>query len=140
MIELMVVIVILGIMVNFGMPRIYNASKDNVKDVSRKFINKVLDLKIQAVREQKSLELIIDFENNSLNSFKLPEDVYLMDLQRPDGEKESTDKSIVRFFKNGFSDYVAIHLENDDGEQTTLVVEPFLEKVRLYNEYKELGD
>jgi len=138
--ELIVVIVLLGVLTGFGIPRIYNLTKDNMKGTSRQFIAQVVDLKNRSVKDQKTLDLIIDIENKTLGKATLPEEIMIHDVQLPNGDTLRSEPVTLHFYPNGFSDSAAVHLENDDGEYLTLFVEPFLTKVRVYQKYWEYTD
>jgi hypothetical protein len=72
--------------------------------------------------------------------YTLPEDIKLLDVEYPDKEKISTGEADIYFNKEGYSDKAIIHLENDDNEKFSFLIEPFLRRVRLYNSYAEFGD
>jgi hypothetical protein len=74
------------------------------------------------------------------NGYKLPEDIKLLDVEYPDQEKISVGQADIYFNEKGYSDKAIIHLENDDNEKFSFLIEPFLLRVRLYNGYTEFED
>ena len=46
----------------------------------------------------------------------------------------------IYFNEKGYSDKAIIHLENDDNEKFSFLIEPFLLRVRLYNSYAGFED
>ena len=158
LIELIVVISLISIMLFFAFPRFQrNVLSDSTKEVSRWILLKIPYLKERAVREQKRYILHVGLDSNELwitheamtqeslqsaenNGYKLPEDIKLLDVEYPDQEKISVGQADIYFNEKGYSDKAIIHLENDDNEQLSFLIEPFLLRVRLYNRYAEFGD
>jgi len=118
---------------------------------------KIPYLKERAAREQKKYILHVSLESNKLwitheampeealqsaetNGYELPEDIKLLDVEYPDQEKISAGQADIYFNEKGYSDKAIIHLENDDNEKFSFLIEPFLLRVRLYNRYEEFGD
>jgi prepilin-type N-terminal cleavage/methylation domain-containing protein len=158
LIELIVVISLISIMLYFAIPRFKSSVlSDSTKDVSRWILLKIPYLKEKAAREQKTYALHVSFDSNKLwitdeamteealqseekNGYKLPEAISLMDVEYPDQEKISAGKAVIYFYEKGYSDKAIVHLENDDNEKFSFLIEPFLLQVRLYNRYAEFGD
>jgi prepilin-type N-terminal cleavage/methylation domain-containing protein len=158
LIELIVVISLISIMLFFAVPRFQNnVLSDSTKEVSRWILLKIPYIKESAAREQRRYVLHVSFESNKLwitheamlqealqsaetNGYTLPEDVKLLDVEYPDKEKISTGQADIYFNEEGYSDKAIIHLENDDNEKFSFLIEPFLRRVRLYNSYAEFGD
>ncbi|CAN2040879.1 Protein containing Prepilin-type cleavage/methylation [Candidatus Magnetomoraceae bacterium gMMP-15] len=154
MLEMIVIIVLLGITLKFAMP---SFNKPNtMMDVARRFIALAGNLRSMSVRDQqiqilnfsaagfspgygeKTESILTEKKDHSTRTITLPDNVSLLDVERPNGEKETSGR--IHFYKNGYADTVAVHLENDGGDEITLVVEPFLSKVRLYEGYREISE
>jgi len=158
LIELIVVISLISIMLFFAIPRFQRSVlSDSTKDVSRWILLKIPYLKERAAREQKKYILHVSLESNKLwitheampeealqsaetNGYELPEDIKLLDVEYPDQEKLSAGQADIYFNEKGYSDKAIIHLENDDSEKLSFLIEPFLLRVRLFNRYAEFGD
>lgn len=158
LIELIVVISLISIMLFFAIPRFQrNVLQDSTKVVSRWILLKIPYLKERAAREQKKYILHVGLESNKFwitheamtedvlqsaetNGYKLPEDIKLLDVEYPDQEKMSVGQANIYFNEKGYSDKAIIHLENDDNEKFSFLIEPFLLRVRLYNSYVGFGD
>ncbi|MBW2603136.1 MAG: prepilin-type N-terminal cleavage/methylation domain-containing protein [Deltaproteobacteria bacterium] len=158
LIELIVVISLISIMLFFAIPRFQsNVLSDSTKEVSRWILLKIPYTKERAAREQKRYILHVSLDSNRLwitheamsrealesaktNGYKLPEDIKLLDVEYPDQEKISVGQADIYFNEKGYSDKAIIHLENDDDEKISFLIEPFLLRVRLYNSYAEFGD
>lgn len=158
LIELIVVISLISIMLFFAVPRFQsNVLSDNTKEVSRWILLKIPYIKESAAREQRRYILHVSLDSNKLwithdamleealqsaetNAYKLPEDIKLLDVEYPDQGKISVGQADIYFNEKGYSDKAIIHLENDDNEKFSFLIEPFLLRVRLYNNYAEFKD
>ena len=158
LIELIVVISLISILLFFAIPRFQgNVLSDSTKEVSRWILLKIPYIKEKAVREQKRYILHVDLDSNKLwitheainqeaiqsaesNGYKFPEDIKLLDVEYPDRERISAGRADIYFSEKGYSDKAIIHLENDENEKLSFLIEPFLSRVRLYNSYVEFGD
>ena len=158
LIELIVVISLISIMLFFAFPRFQsNVLSDSTKEVSRWILLKIPFIKESAAREQRRYILHVSLDSNKLwitheamleealqsaetNAYKLPEDIKLLDVEYPDQKKISVGQADIYFNEKGYSDKAIIHLENDDNEKVSFLIEPFLLRVRLYNSYEEFED
>ena len=158
LIELIVVISLISLMLFFAIPRFQvDVLSDNTNKVSRWIMLKVHALKEKAVHEQKLYVLHLSLDSNqlwvtsdimseeelqtaALNGYELPENIKLLDVEYPDEEKISVGRADIYFYKKGYSDKAIIHITNNDNELLSLVVEPFLSRVRLYSKYIEFED
>jgi len=155
LIELIVVIALLSIMLFFAIPQFQsNVLTDSTKKVTQWILLKIPYLKEKAAREQIRYILHVDLESNRLwithesmsqeaiqsseqDGYKLPDDIKLMDVEYPDQGKISAGQTSIYFNEKGYSDKAIIHLENDDNERFSFLIEPFLGQVLLYNRYVE---
>ena len=158
LIELIVVISLISIMLFFAVPRFQsNVLSDSTKEVSRWILLKIPFIKESAAREQRRYILHVSLDSNKLwitheamleealqsaetNAYKLPEDIKLLDVEYPDQKKISVGQADIYFNEKGYSDKAIIHLENDDNEKFSFLIEPFLLRVRLYNSYAGFED
>lgn len=158
LIELIIVISLISIMLYLAIPRFQsNVLSDSTKEVSRWILLKIPYIKERAAREQKRYILHVSLDSNKLwitnaamtqealqseetNGYKLPEDIKLLDVEYPDQEKISVGEADINFSEKGYSDKAIIHLENDDNEKFSFLIEPFLLNVRLYSSYAGFGD
>jgi len=153
LIELVVVISLISIMLFFTVPKFQRAvSTDNSKQISRWIMVKVPALKERAIRQQKRYILHVGIDTNRMwvtnesmseeetrkaaeNGYELPGDMTLLDVEYADGVKLSDGRADIRFYKKGYSDKALIHIEDEDNNQMSFVVEPFLSSVKLHNKY-----
>lgn len=154
LIELIVVISLISLMLFFAIPRFKDSVlSDNTKKVSRWIMAKVLTLKERAVRDQKLYILHVNLDSNRLwmtnelmseqelqdaaqNAYELPEDVQVLDVEYPYEEIISEGRADIYFYKRGYSDRAMIHVENNDNEQLSFLIEPFLSRVKVYEKYE----
>ena len=153
LIELIVVISLISMMLFLALPRLQSTLLfDSRKKAARWIIASVRSLRENALRGQKSFVLVVDLESQSLwattekspeeeiesaklNEFLLPENLKIIDVAYPLKGKVSSGQTEIRFYKKGYSDKALIHLEDDDNNQFTLAIEPFLSKIGVYEEY-----
>ncbi|KPA17151.1 protein containing Prepilin-type cleavage/methylation [Candidatus Magnetomorum sp. HK-1] len=150
LLELIVVMVILSISLYFFMPSLKKPS--NMKAVARRVIAISGHLRSMAVRSQEKQSLdyhangfsagvskkteteMLDEEESAKQSIPLPDNVSL-EVSYPNGDVKSS--GTITFYPTGYADPAAIHLSKDGYDYLTLVVEPFLSKIRIYEEYWE---
>ena len=155
--ELLVVIALMGIMIGFSVPRLHDMLYlDDTRKASRWIIGKVHALREAAIQKQKQYILHIDPGTNriwdteesmseedrdeaALNAKVLPGDIEIIDVEFPIGGKVGTGRADITFYKSGYSDKALIHIQDDD-EQMSFLIEPFLTKVRLFDKYASFED
>jgi prepilin-type N-terminal cleavage/methylation domain-containing protein len=157
LIELIVVIALIGLMLFFSLPRLQNNPfLDDSKKSARWLIGKVQALKESAIRDQKQYSLHFDLdsgriwqtneamsqedsENAALDSYALPEDVRIIDIEYPSQEKVTSGQADITFYKAGYTDKAFVHLQ--DGETyLSFLIEPFLTNVQVIEKYVDFED
>ena len=157
LIELIVVIALLSIMLFFSIPRLQgNPFLDDTKKSSRWIIAKIQALRENAIRNQKRYTLHFDLdsgriwetddslseeaaENAALDAYTLPEDLRIIDLEYPGTGQVSSGQAEVDFYKEGYSDKVMIHLGDGD-DSLSLLIEPFLATVKIFEKHASFED
>jgi prepilin-type N-terminal cleavage/methylation domain-containing protein len=156
LIELMVVMMLISIVLAIAIPKFGGgAFQDPVKKLSRWMINTVRTLRSAAIQQQKTQSLVIDLSNRRMwlvneamdekaaqdaasnKAISIPDAIQHMDVQFPQQERISSGTTEVRFYPAGYSDQALIHLETDDEEKITYMVEPLLPKVKIFDEWIE---
>ncbi|OQY59963.1 MAG: hypothetical protein B6245_03970 [Desulfobacteraceae bacterium 4572_88] len=153
LIELMVVIFLLSTMLFFATPRLQSLVGANEnKKISRWIMLKSQSLKEKAVQHQKRYILHVGLDSGLLwitdesmseetvrdaeeSGEQLPEELRVTDVEYPEQGKIAIGIADICFYKEGYSDKVLIHLEDDDSNQFTFLIEPFLSKIRRYDDY-----
>lgn len=149
LIELIVVIVLIGLMFSFALPKMDSLLyTDNRDRVSRWVVLNVENLKNLSVKKQVRHILHVDIPGNTFwisdenmeeealaeahkNGYTLPSDIRLMDIIYPFQGKEDDTRSEIYFYPQGYCDHAIIHMENDDNEKMSFVIEPFLPPVGI---------
>ena len=157
-IELILVIALISIMLFLAIPKFQsNFLSNSTKAVSRWLLINIPNLKEKAQKEQREYILHVDFGANNfwisretmsdeglkteeVNKYQLPEDIKLLDVEYPDQMTISTGQAQIYFDEKGYSDKAIIHIQNNDNERLSFVIEPFLRSVRLYQKYVGFSD
>lgn len=156
LIELMVVMLLISIVMAIAIPKFGSgAFQDPVKKLSRWMIHTVRTLRSAAIQQQKAQGLVIDLSNRRMwlvndgmdeeaaqaaasnKALSIPDAIRYMDVQFPQQERISSGTAEIRFYPAGYSDQVLIHLETEDDEKLTYLVEPLLPKVKIFDEWIE---
>lgn len=158
LIELTVVILLMGIIMSITVPTIRDTLlHDNLKTVSRKLVATVAMLRNTSVSEYRDHILLFDmepgkywYETEGMNESELltareeartlPEDVRILDIELYGSEKHITGKAGIKFSKKGYIHYSLIHLSDNDERKFTLIIEPFLGKIKIMEDYLDFED
>ncbi len=153
LIELMVVMLLISIVLAVAIPRFEGGVfEDPTKKLSRWMINTVRTLRSQAIQQQKLQSLVVDLSNHKMwvsneemgeeaftaaeeNARALPGNMRIVDVQFPGTEPVTSGTAQINFYPAGFSDHVLIHLENDDAERFSYLVQPLLPKIKFIEEW-----
>jgi prepilin-type N-terminal cleavage/methylation domain-containing protein len=155
LIEVMVILILIGIVLVFTIPRFQTGfATDDLKASTRKMIGLIRGLKDEAVREHKTCFLHFDLESDRYwidstvmseeeraraaeNALALPGGVHVLDVWFRDKGKQMVGQTAIRFTEKGYIQPSVIHLGEEDERVFTLVLSPFLGKVKIYEEYIE---
>lgn len=151
--ELVVVISLMSMMLFFAVPR-FQATlfADNTRKVSLWVMGKVPFLKDRSMQDQKRYALHIDMDAGILwmshesmteeelqtakqKGYKVPDEVRVSDVEFVGKGKVSTGRADIYFYPKGYSDRALIHIRDYDNHQRSFLVEPFLSRVKLFEEY-----
>jgi prepilin-type N-terminal cleavage/methylation domain-containing protein len=157
LIELIVVLALLGLMLFFTLPRLQdNPFLDDSKKSSRWLIGKIQSLKESAIRDQKMYTLHFDLdsgrvwethesmsseeiESAMLNSYTLPDDLRITDIEFPNGGKIYSGQAAITFYKAGYTNKALVHMQDGDANLSFLI-EPFLPNVQFFEKYASFED
>jgi prepilin-type N-terminal cleavage/methylation domain-containing protein len=156
LIELMVVMLLISIVMAVIIPRFDGGPfQDPTKKLSRWMVNSIRHLRSTAIQKQKSQALVIDLNEQRMwmvsdgmseeelsaateKAFKIDTSMQIVNVQFPDQEPISTGSAEIRFFPAGYSDRALIHLENDDAERFSYLLEPLLPKVKMFDQWIDI--
>jgi len=156
LVELLVVIGLIGVILALAVPTTRDIlTVNNLKKVSRRIIGLERQLRAEAVRDQMDYVLMLDIRGASYyvitsdmtpekkdeikkKAIKFPAGVAVLDVINQKDEKISEGVVKITFGRNNVCSPVIIHLgENED--RMTLVVNPFLGVVAVYDQYVEIS-
>jgi len=157
LIELIVVISLIGLMLFFSLPRLQNNPfLDDSKKSSRWLIGKIQALKESAVRDHKLYTLHFDLDSGRvwetsesmspeeiesavLNSYALPDDLRILDIEYPTKGKINSGQATISFYKAGYTDKALVHMQDGD-TYLSFLIEPFLPNVQFFEKYASFED
>jgi prepilin-type N-terminal cleavage/methylation domain-containing protein len=157
LIELIVVVALLGLMLFFSLPRLQNNPfLDDNKQSSRWLIGKIQTLKESAIRDQKSYALHFDLDSGRvwetnesmsqddieqavLDSYTLPNDLRIIDIEFPIKGKINSGQAAISFYKAGYTDKALVHMQDGD-TYLSFLIEPFLPNVQFFEKYASFED
>jgi prepilin-type N-terminal cleavage/methylation domain-containing protein len=162
LLELIVVIALIGIMLVVSVPTLQNTLiDDRLKGTCRKIIGLVNSVRELAAREQQPYFLNIDRNENRIwyekdvevgaveeeeeteetvetegrLELNIPAEVQISEIwTRSEGEY-SDDQHRIWISSKGYMDQTVLHVTDDDDNVISLHFSPFLDNVRLYDEY-----
>jgi len=156
LVELIVVISIVSLLLLFSLPvfRSIDLFSDSTRQVGD-IVRLVNDLKSRSIEQDKDFILNIDAGAGVLwvtddamdeeavilakdKGVQLSEGLTLLDVEFP-RSKQTDGEYQIKFRKQGYSDFVFIHLM-DDEENITLKIEPFLSQVQVLESHIYLDD
>jgi prepilin-type N-terminal cleavage/methylation domain-containing protein len=159
LIELAIVIFIAGLIISITVPVVRDTLlHDDLKTSSRKLVATITWLRNKSVSEYRDHVLMFnidkpgkywyessDMSENQLLSERtqaktLPDDVRILDIHVYGTEKKVNGETGIRFSKKGYASYTLIHLADKSDRKFTLVVEPFLDKVKIMEDYLNFED
>ncbi|MHB8829791.1 MAG: pilus assembly FimT family protein [Syntrophales bacterium] len=152
LIELSVVVLLIGMMLLVAVPRVRDAVlSDGLKTATRRLVGAARELKNEAIREQVDYLLHLDLAHPGFwvysadttpeklaeirkQASPFAEGVKITDIVWPGGEKQTEGDVEIRFHRQGYVDPAVVHLKKDDRE-FTVVFQPFLNAVTVYEKY-----
>ena len=157
LIELIVVITLMGLMLFFSLPRLQNNPfLNDTKKSSRWLISKVQTLKESAIRDQKRYTLHFDLdsgrvwetneamspediESTMMDSYELPDDLRIIDIEYPSIGKIYSGQAEITFHKAGYTNKALVHMQDGD-TYLSFLIEPFLPDVEFFDKYASFDD
>ena len=162
LIELAIVIIIVGLMLSITVPVVRDSLlHDDLKKASRKLAATITWLRTKSVSEYKDHDLIFDLEEGKYwhsssdlsdaqrieikeQAHTLPGDVTILDIDKyidKNGSGKKVDGTTkIKFSRKGYIGYTLIHLKDKSDRKFTLVLEPFLGKTKIMEDYLSFED
>lgn len=157
LIELIVVLALMGLMLFFSLPRLQNNPfLNDRKQSSRWLISKVQTLKESAIRDQKRYTLHFDLDSGRvwethesmspeeiesavMESYALPEDLRIIDIEYPSEGKINSGQAEIIFYKGGYTNKALVHMQDGD-TYLSFLIEPFLPSIEIFEKYASFED
>ena len=157
LLELIVVMALIGIVFFFAIPRFEGSFfLDDAKQSSRWLIGKLRALREEALRTRRLQVLHIDLDNGRLwetseamtpeeadrafqRAQRLPGGGRVVSVDFAELGRVSAGRADVRFFGDGHTDRVLIHVRHGD-TYTSFLLEPFLSQVKLFDQVVSFDD
>lgn len=154
LLEMLMVITLIGIVSTLAIPRISGSLLfDSLNSSARTITGFIAETKQLAVRRQTAYRLFFDLEHDIIrretmeeagaegpagkDEIALPSDVTIQDILFDPGGKQSLGVIALHFTTRGYCEKAFIHLDNEEGEQMTIVVSPFLGVSEIIDAYVE---
>jgi len=149
LIELIIVIVLIGLLMSFTIPRFQDSLfTDSLKGAARNIVGLINSLREDAVSDERSYFLWFDLEMNRYwvtfsgmtegeklsareESSQSLEGVEIREIRFSDEKGVISGEASIHFDKRGYVQPAEIHLASDDGREFTLVLSPFLRRVDI---------
>lgn len=94
----------------------------------------------KAEGEKTGEEMEVSKPDKNEKDFVLPKEIKIIDVEFPGGDRVTSGQADIEFYEKGYSDMAIIHLEEEEGKKISYLIEPFLLKVKIYDEYLSFGD
>lgn len=150
LIELIVVISLISLMLFLAVPRLQDTFRDDPRRKALQWLTlKIQSAKQKALSEHLTQGLHIDIDEALMwwsngemttdelaeareNGFMLPEGIRLIDVEFPESDKIAYGTVEIFFYPQGYSDKALLHLESQDGRTVSILIEPFLKTVKIF--------
>ena len=149
LIELMVVMVLISTLTAFALPKISSTLfADQLKSTARRFIGIVAEAGSEARAKRTRVTLRYDPAAHVFTTapvagtardkqahryprVKVPDSVQVVDISTAHGGDESVGQLYIAFSPLGYVDKTIVHLRNDDGDELSIALSPFLGVTRI---------
>jgi prepilin-type N-terminal cleavage/methylation domain-containing protein len=150
LLELIIVMALIGIVFSFVIPRFEGSPFfDDAKESGRWLIGKVQALREESLRTRRQQILHIDMETGRIwntaeamsaeeidralrRAQLLPGGGRVVSVEFPGRDRVAAGQAEIRFYKDGHSEKVLIHLRHGDAFSSFLL-EPFLSRVKVFD-------
>ena len=149
LIELTVVIILLGLLITFTIPRFQDSVlTDTLETSARRIISLIYSIRSDAIRENRDYVLKFDLASGSYwvesldlsdldksfakeNAKSLPYDVGIKDITIVGENNGLADEPGVHFNRKGYIEPSLIRLGSNKGKELTIILRPFLSKIEV---------
>ena len=153
LIELSLIILLIGIILVFVLPKLDNLSDTKLRTTARQLAGKIQSLYDESVLKKKPYQIVFDITNrtysfsqisdkesstfsDSAQETSLSDKVYIKDIVMETEGKITEGKVAIRFYPDGYVEKNTIHL-SDGKKDYTLATAPLTGKVKISEGYEE---
>jgi len=80
-----------------------------------------------------------DIENALNDSYVLPDDLQIIDIEYPSQGKIHSGQAEINFYKAGYTNKAIVHMQDGD-TYLSFLIEPFLSDVQFFEKYANFED
>ena len=149
LIELSVVVLLIGMMLFFAIPRVRDTVlNDDLKAATRQIVGAARELRNDAVRDQLDYILRLDLAEPGFWTYsadvtaekqaeirkaaiRFPNGIRIADVRQPPEPRKTDGEVVIRFSSRGYVSPTVVHLVKED-RTFTLVFNPFVQAVAVY--------
>ena len=156
LIELSLIILLIGIILVFVLPKLDTVGDAKLRTTARQLAGKIQSLYDESVLKKTPYQIVFDITNrtysfsqisdeessvitDSAQETGLPDSVYIKDIVMETDGKITEGKVVIRFYPDGYVEKNTIHL-SDGKKDFTLVTTPLTGKVKISEGYVEVGE
>ena len=151
--ELAVVLLMIGLILSLVLPNVSGVTQgERLNDTARRLAGLALEAHSEAATKSRPWFLSLDLDQKRVwlatvrpdqegdtgresKYFEIPRGVTIMDLVHPEGGVVREGRASFGYWPQGGSEPGEIHLTNEDKEQLTLFLRPFLGRVEIKEGY-----
>ena len=156
LIELTIIMILIGIVLLFAIPKLGGLEDTKLRSASRELAGTIQSLFDESVLKKVAYQLVFDIterkyliiEKNQdkeasevidvTNRYKrLPEKIFIKDIETETTQKATEGRVTIEFYPDGFMDKCIIHISNGKNDYT-LVTTPLTGKVKILEGYVEV--
>jgi len=156
LIELSLIILLIGVILVFVLPKLDNLSDTKLRTTARQLAGKIQSLYDESVLKKKPYQIVFDITNrtysfsqisdkesstfsDSAQETSLSDKVYIKDIVMETEGKITEGKVAIRFYPDGYVEKNTIHL-SDGKKDYTLATAPLTGKVKISEGYVEVSE
>lgn len=156
LIELSLIILLIGVILVFVVPRLDNLGDSRLRTTARKISGTIQSVYDESIMKKRPYQIVFDIANRkysyseirdedasiiseSAGEISLPDRIYIKDIILETGGKITEDKVFIRFFPDGYVEKNTIHI-SDGKKDYTLATMPLSGKVRISEGYVDVSD
>jgi prepilin-type N-terminal cleavage/methylation domain-containing protein len=158
LIELSIILILLGVILLFALPKLDSIGDVRLRSTARELAGTIQSLFDESILKRTPYQLVFNIGERTYSIVEtgvnpessevietikkeaaLPDKTYIKDIVTPIDGKAAEGKIVIRFYPDGFVDKSVIHLSNGKKDYT-LVTTPLSGKVKILEGYVEIQE